>query len=85
MNDKDVKWAILRMGLWQRQEKVDATAIDWNRLLAWAKKQTLLGVLIDGIMMLPADQRPDGCDRQCHAGDAPGNQRPDDHVHGRPH
>lgn len=59
MNDKDVKWAILRMGLWQRQEKVDATAIDWNRLLAWAKKQTLLGVLIDGIMMLPADQRPD--------------------------
>lgn len=59
MNDKDIKWIILRMGIWQRYEEIDATAIDWNRLLAWAKKQTLLGILIDGIMMLPADQRPD--------------------------
>ena len=59
MNKKDIKWAILRMGLWQRYEEINVSAIDWNQLLAWAKKQTLLGILFDGIMMLPAEQRPD--------------------------
>lgn len=59
MNNKDINWAILRMGLWQKYEEINANAIDWNQLLAWAKKQTLIGILFDGIMMLPAEQRPD--------------------------
>ena len=53
-------FALLRAGLWS--ESLDISLFsgktNWNRLLRLGEKQTVLGVLGDGIGQLPPELRP---------------------------
>ena len=53
-------FALLRAGLWNEEPDVSLfeSNVDWDALLDKAKKQTVLGVIGDGIGMLPAEFRP---------------------------
>ena len=53
-------FSLLRAGLWNRE--VDASlfegTVDWQTILEMGRKQTVLGVLADGIAKLPPESRP---------------------------
>lgn len=53
-------FALLRAGLWNEEPDTSLfeSNVDWDALLDKAKKQTVLGVIGDGIGMLPAEFRP---------------------------
>jgi len=51
---------LLQVALGNRQElSKSATDEEWNELLETGKKQTIVGVLFDGIEKLPLEQRPE--------------------------
>lgn len=53
---------LLRQGLWNRQEDGSALFplddLQWNEIYHQAKKQTVQGIVFDGINLLPADCMP---------------------------
>lgn len=53
---------LLRQGLWNRQEDCAAffplDGNEWNEIRDMAKKQTVQGIIYDGIRLLPADYMP---------------------------
>lgn len=53
---------LLRQGLWGKPEATDGlfplTPQEWNRLYAMAVKQTVQGIVYDGIALLPVAQQP---------------------------
>ena len=54
-------FALLRAALWK--EEVDVSlfkgAVDWKAVSALAFRQTVLGLLYEGIMQLPQEYRPE--------------------------
>lgn len=57
-------FALLRAGLWNKEPDISLFEGDiaWGELLDMAKKQTVLGVLGDGIGKLPEEYRPSPAD-----------------------
>ena len=59
-------FSLLRAGLWDLD--VDTSLfeepIDWQTILEMGRKQTVLGVLADGIAKLPSESRPSKKDTQ---------------------
>ena len=53
---------LLRQGLWDRQE--DCSALfpldekEWNEIHSMARKQTVQGIIYDGIRLLPTEAVP---------------------------
>lgn len=53
-------WELLRAGLWRRQPNMATQLTDglWAEVIKHAKRQSLLGVLFDGMLQLPVDLQP---------------------------
>lgn len=61
MTTEQAFWTLLRAGLWnEAPQGFDAplTEEQWKALMKMAKEQTLIGVLYDGMNLLPADLQP---------------------------
>jgi len=55
-------WSLLQAGLWQKALPcidVPLSSIQWDELHRFAKKQTLEGIIFDGMIHLPEEQQPD--------------------------
>lgn len=54
-------WELLKAGLWEKQPAIDAKLSNeqWAEIMNHAKRQTLIGVLFDGMLCLPLELRPD--------------------------
>lgn len=53
-------WELLRAGLWKKPPMLTAKLSDeqWGEVMKYAKRQTLIGVLFDGMLHLPVDLQP---------------------------
>lgn len=53
---------LLALGVKQRQEYATIAehyeAVDWTQILQWAKEQSVIGLVVDGIDVLPPNLRP---------------------------
>ena len=58
---EQVFWELLKAGLWGTTPHVDKKLNDeeWKEVIEQAKRQTLLGILFDGMLRLPADLQPE--------------------------
>ena len=54
-------WELLKAGLWGTVPHVDIklNKEEWKDLMEQAKRQTLLGILFDGMLSLPLEQQPE--------------------------
>lgn len=61
MNRSELQFfALLRAGLWDNPADKDlfTSSVDWDRVLSIASKQTVIGVIFDGISTLPPHLQP---------------------------
>ena len=62
MKKENTFWTLLQAGLWQKVlPALDAplSKEEWQGIFDLAVKQSLDGIIYDGMMMLPEEQRPD--------------------------
>ena len=61
MTTEQVFWELLRAGLWEQTPQIDEPlgAEQWNTLMQTGREQTLLGVLYDGMCLLPTNLQPE--------------------------
>ena len=54
-------WKLLKAGLWERAPIIETklTGEQWAEVMEQAKRQTLLGVLFDGMLRLPLELQPE--------------------------
>ncbi|MBR1542994.1 MAG: hypothetical protein IJ628_10355 [Bacteroidaceae bacterium] len=57
-------WELLKAGLWERDPVLETKLTDeqWMEVMKQGKRQTLLGVLFDGMLRLPTELQPRGRD-----------------------
>ena len=62
MKKENTFWTLLQAGLWQKDLPVLDVPLskeEWQGIFDLAVKQSLDGIIYDGMMMLPEEQRPD--------------------------
>lgn len=54
-------WELLKAGLWERDPIIETKLTDeqWAEVMEHAKRQTLIGVLFDGMLRLPIELQPE--------------------------